>query len=424
MYLLRHIPFLKAVFQHSITAFGGPQVHLGLMQHRFVEKRKDITSEELMEYNAFCQLLPGASSTQTVVLIAFKRGGFLLALLTLLIWILPATVLMTTLAIIYLHFDVQPILKNLHLLQPMVIGFIASATYLLYKKAIRNTITIFIFILVAILTYIGFKTPWTIPVLIVLAGIITNFSNKRIPDQGAAPKKIKWIHLHLFLFFFIIAGFLSEQATRQNWENKKLFNLFETNYRFGSFVFGGGDVLIPMMYEQYVTRPNSERIKTTKRDVIKINSDAFLTGSGIVRAIPGPVFSISSFTGAIALKDKGITTQITGAFVASLGVFLPSFLIVLFFFPIWQKLKTYALFFRSLEGIYAAVVGIMLGSTMYLLKDVFFDLGDLSIFKTVVYFGVFFTTAILLARYKVAPQWVVLGTFVLGTILAQLPTNF
>jgi chromate transporter len=424
LYLLRHIPFLKAVFQHSITAFGGPQVHLGLMQHRFVEKRKDLTAEELMEYNAFCQLLPGASSTQTVVLIAFKRGGFLLALLTLFIWILPATFLMTALAIIYLHFDVQPILKNLHLLQPMVIGFIASATYLLYKKAIRNTITIFIFILVAILTYIGFKTPWTIPVLIVLAGIITNFSNKRIPDQGAAPKKIKWIHLHLFLFFFIIAGFLSEQATRQNWENKKLFNLFETNYRFGSFVFGGGDVLIPMMYEQYVTRPNSERIKTTKRDVIKINSDAFLTGSGIVRAIPGPVFSISSFTGAIALKDRGITTQIAGAFVASLGVFLPSFLIVLFFFPIWQKLKTYALFFRSLEGIYAAVVGIMLGSTMYLLKDVFFDLGDLAVFKTVIYFGVFFTTAILLARYKVAPQWVVLGTVVLGTILGQLPTNF
>jgi hypothetical protein len=66
----------------------------------------------------------------------------------------------------------------------------------------------------------------------------------------------------------------------------------------------------------------------------------------------------------------------------------------------------------------------MLGSTMYLLKDVFFDLADLSVFKTVIYFGVFFTTAILLARFKVAPQWVVLGTFVLGTILAQLPTNF
>ena len=89
MKLLRHIPFLIAVLKHSITAFGGPQVHLGLMQHRFVEKRKDITSEELMEYNAFCHLLPGASSTQTIILVAFKRGGTPLAFLTLLLWILP-----------------------------------------------------------------------------------------------------------------------------------------------------------------------------------------------------------------------------------------------------------------------------------------------------------------------------------------------
>jgi chromate transporter len=424
LYLLRHIPFLKAVFQHSLTAFGGPQVHIGLLQHRFVEKRKDITSEELMEYNAFCQLLPGASSTQTIVLIAFKRGGFSLALLTLLIWILPATSFMASLAIAYTHFDLQPILKILYLLQPMVIGFIASATYLLYKKAIHNTITILIFLLVAILTFIGFKTPWTIPVLIVLAGIVTNFSNKRIPDQGAAPKKIKWVHLHLFILFFLTAGFLSEQATRNNWEHKKLFNLFETNYRFGSFVFGGGDVLIPMMYEQYVTRPNSERIKTTRRDVININSDAFLTGSGIVRAIPGPIFSISSFTGAIALKEKGIAAQIAGALVASVGVFLPSFLIVLFFFPIWQKLKAYALFFRSLEGIYAAVVGIMLGATLYLLKDIVFDLESLTGINIGVYLMVFCTTAIVLVRYKVAPQWVVLGTILLGALLTLWPAIF
>jgi len=422
--LLRHIPFLKAVFQHSLTAFGGPQVHIGLLQHRFVEKRKDITSEELMEYNAFCQLLPGASSTQTIVLIAFKRGGFPLAFITMLIWILPATSFMASLAIAYTHFDLQPVLKTLHLLQPMVIGFIASATYLLYKKAIRNTITLLIFLLVAILTYIGFKTPWTIPVVIVLAGIVTNFSNKRIPDQDAAPKKIKWIHLHLFILFFLTAGFLSEQATRQNWEHRKVYNLFENNYRFGSFVFGGGDVLIPMMYEQYVTRPNTDRVKESKRDVLKINSAAFLTGSGIVRAIPGPIFSIASFTGALALEEKGIGGQIIGAVVASIGVFLPSFLIVLFFFPIWQKLKTYALFFRSLEGIYAAVVGIMLGSTMYLLNDVLFDLGSLSGINIGVYLLVFCTTAIVLVRYKLAPQRVVLGTILLGALLTLWPSIF
>jgi chromate transporter len=370
-----------------------------------------------MEYNAFCQLLPGASSTQTVVLIAFKRGGFSLAWITLLIWILPASSFMASLAIAYTHFDLQPLLKSLHLLQPMVIGFIASATYLLYQKAIRNTITLFVFIAAGLLTIIGFKTPWTIPVVIILAGIVTNFSNKRIPDQGAAPKKIKWIHLHLFLFFFMAAGFLSEQSTRQNWEQRKVFNLFENNYRFGSFVFGGGDVLIPMMYEQYVTRPNTERIKESKRDVLKLDRAAFLTGSGIVRAIPGPIFSIASFTGALALAEKGIGGQVLGAIVASIGVFLPSFLIVLFFFPIWQKLKQYALFYRSLEGIYAAVVGIMLGATLYLLKDILFDLGHLSTVNIGLYLLVFSATAILLVRYKLSPQWVVMGTILLGAIL-------
>jgi chromate transporter len=324
---------------------------------------------------------------------------------------------MASLAIAYTHFDLQPLLKSLHLLQPMVIGFIASATYLLYQKAIRNTITLFVFIAAGLLTIIGFKTPWTIPVVIVLAGIVTNFSNKRIPDQGAAPKKIKWIHLHLFLFFFVAAGFLSEQSTRQNWEQRKVFNLFENNYRFGSFVFGGGDVLIPMMYEQYVTRPNTERVKESKRDVLKLDRAAFLTGSGIVRAIPGPIFSIASFTGALALAEKGIGGQILGAIVASIGVFLPSFLIVLFFFPIWQKLKQYALFYRSLEGIYAAVVGIMLGATLYLLKDILFDLGHLSTVNIGLYLLVFSATAILLVRYKLAPQWVVMGTILLGAIL-------
>src|SRR4030095_6681978 len=75
MKLLRHIPFLKAVFLHSISAFGGPQGHLGMMMKTFVHRRRDITQEELMDYNAFCQLLPGASSTQTLTLIGYKRGG-------------------------------------------------------------------------------------------------------------------------------------------------------------------------------------------------------------------------------------------------------------------------------------------------------------------------------------------------------------
>jgi len=412
--LLRHIPFLRAVLNYSITAFGGPQVAVGLMQHRFVEKRKDVTAEELMEYNAFCQLLPGASSTQTIILIAYKRGGVILAFFTLLIWILPATIIMGSLAILVTHFEFKGTLKSLQFLQPMAVGFLVSAALLLYKKAIKSTITLFIFICTAIITFIGFKTPWTIPITIVLAGIVTNFSNKRIPDDGAAPKKVNWNSLFIFIVLFAMAGFLSEEATRQNWTYRKAFNLFENNYRFGSLVFGGGDVLMPIMYEQYVTRPQSAIVKKNKRDVLKMTSEEFLTGSGLVRAIPGPIFSIASYTGAISFKDKGLIGQIVGAIIGSIGVFLPSFLIVLFFFPIWQKLKKFAVFYRSLEGIYAAIVGIMTGASIFLIKDLYHEIEFGMPLHYMSYLFVFITSTFLIYKQKLSPQWIAISCIFLG----------
>src|SRR6187402_3613226 len=98
MNLKRHLPFLKMVLLHSVTAFGGPQGHYGMMIRRFVQHRKDVTEAELIEYTAFCQLLPGASSTQTLTLIGYKRGGVPLAVLTLIIWIVPASFFMGALS--------------------------------------------------------------------------------------------------------------------------------------------------------------------------------------------------------------------------------------------------------------------------------------------------------------------------------------
>ncbi|HYD21173.1 MAG TPA: chromate transporter, partial [Flavipsychrobacter sp.] len=92
---------------YSFTAFGGPQGHLGMMVKTFVQKRHDITEEELIEYNAFCQMMPGPSSTQTVMLIAMKRGGIPLASLTLLLWILPAVVIMGAFSFLISYFNAK-----------------------------------------------------------------------------------------------------------------------------------------------------------------------------------------------------------------------------------------------------------------------------------------------------------------------------
>ncbi|MBL0356576.1 MAG: chromate transporter [Chitinophagaceae bacterium] len=369
---IRHIPFLKAVFLHSITAFGGPQGHMGMMLKTFVDKRKDVTKEELMEYISFCQMLPGASSTQTLTLIGYKRGGVFLAVLTLVIWILPACFIMGALSFLIGSSGNTPLKSDLFRFIPeMAIGFLAYAAFKSFKISINNVITLIIMLVAMTATYFLFKTPWVIPVLIILGGVATNFSSKRIPEKDKIkPRHIRWTNIWLFLVVFLIAGFLSETARKHEWKDRKAYNLFENFYRFGSFVFGGGDVLIPMMVDQYVARPTAKKFKDSSQNIIRIKRDELLTGAGLVRAIPGPVFSIGSYVGGIALKDQGKEFQLLGCVIGSIAIFLPSALLVLFFFPVWQYLKKYVIVYRALEGINAVVVGLMWAASLYLLKDI------------------------------------------------------
>lgn len=365
----RHLPFLRAVLLHSVTAFGGPQAHLAMMIKTFVRQTPYITEQELMEYNAFCQLLPGASSTQTLTLIGYKVGGVPLAVLTLIIWIFPACIFMGGLSFLLHYIDKKALDTDIFkFIAPMAAGFLVYACINTFPHAVRNTITWLIMFFSSIATYFLFKLPAIFPLVIILAGIATNLSKKRIPQIERKPSKIKWWNFWLFGILFIAAGIVSETARKENWPNRKPINLFENTYRMGSLVFGGGQVLMPIMYEQFSIRP--EAIKQKNPDVVQIDKEDMYTAMGIVRAVPGPVFSIGSFTGGMALKDMGTKMQVIGCIIGSIGIFLPSALLVLFFFPIWNNLKKYAAVYRSLEGINAAVVGIMIGSTFYIMKDI------------------------------------------------------
>jgi chromate transporter len=399
--LLRHIPFLKAVFVHSITAFG-------------VDKRRDISKEELVEYNSFCQLLPGASSTQTLTLIGYKRGGVSLSILTLIIWVLPACFLMSALSFLVVKIGNQNLDTSVfQFVQPMAIGFLLFAAVRAFSISITNTITKVILVCALVASYLLFKNPWSIPVLIFVGGCITNISSKRIPEkENIRPRQIRWTNIWLFVLIFFISATLSLIARKQEWQNRKAYNLFENNYRFGSFVFGGGDVLIPLMLDQFVARPTSPRAQN--QNVIKIEKEELLTGAGMVRAIPGPVFSIAAFTGGLALKDQGFAMQLLGCIIGTIAIFLPSILLVLFFFPVWQYLKKFVFVYRALEGINAVVVGVMFAATLYLLKDVsVVPLNAVSVINIVVIVGTF----LLLKFTKLATPFIVLVCLALGWIL-------
>jgi chromate transporter len=413
--MLRHIPFLKAVFLHSITAFGGPQGHLGMMMKTFVDRRRDVTKEELMEYVSFCQMLPGASSTQTLTLIGYKRGGVSLAVLTLIIWIAPACILMGLLSFLVAKIGTANLETSIfQFIQPMAIGFLAYAAIKTFKISVNNLITQIIMLVAMTVTYLLFKTPWVFPLLIVFGGVATNFSSKRIPEKEIIkPKHIRWTNIWLFVLIFIIAGALSETARKQDWANRKAFNLFENFYRFGSFVFGGGDVLIPMMLDQYVARPAAEKAIDNKQDMIRIDKNELMTGAGLVRAIPGPVFSIASFTGGIALKNEGDGKQFLGCLIGSVAIFLPSALLILFFYPVWHNLKKYVVVYRALEGINAVVVGLMWAATLYLLKDV--SIGKLNT-VSIINIGVIVGTFAALHIKKLPAPVIVLACLMLGWI--------
>ena|SRR5687767_6091108 len=416
--LLRHIPFLKAVFIHSLTAFGGPQAHIGMMLKTFARHRHYVTEAELMEYNAFCQLLPGASSTQTLTLIGYKRGGVPLAVLTLVIWILPASILMGALSFLLHYIDKRALQVDIFkFIPPMAVGFLVFATVIAFNISIKNTITWVIMSIAAVATYLLFKQPWIFPLLIILGGLTTNLSRKRIPQVEQKPKKIKWWNFWMFGIIFILAGLLSEIARKNDWPNRSPLNLFENTYRMGSLVFGGGQVLMPMMYEQFSVRPDAVKVKDP--EVIRIDKEDMYTAMGIVRAMPGPVFAIASFTGGMALKDHGKTPeertimQLLGCLIGTIAIFLPSALLVLFFFPIWHNLKKYAAVYRSLEGINSVVVGIMIAATFYLMKDIsLLDVKVSSLLNATVIAGTFS----LLQYTKIPPPFIVLCCLLLGYI--------
>ncbi len=412
----RHLPFLKYVLLHALTAFGGPQAHLALLQKYFVDERHDVSLEELLEYNAICSMLPGASSTQVLTLIGYKRGGIGLGIITLIVWVFPAMCLMGLLSFLVGYIDSDVSNKLFRFITPMAIGFLLYAGMQAVSVIAKNTVVWLIIAVTSFAVFYSFKFPWIFPLLIFLSGVVTSLSTNRIPNNDFKPKKIEWKNIYLFFIVFIIVGFLSEHARKAKWSNdlRRPINLFENTYRMGSFVFGGGQVLIPMMESQFSERFNNKRLLERNPEAINLKKDEFYLGAGIVRAVPGPVFSIAAYTGGLAMNDGSMGRQIFGIVIGTIAIFLPSAFLVFFFFPLWQNLKRNVWVYRALEGINAAVVGIMLGSAFFMLKDCLFV--DNQSFRYISLLVVFFTAAIL--RYtKIPAPFVVLLFLLMGLIL-------
>ena len=333
--------FLKDVLVCSLGAFGGPEAHYGVFTDQMVLKKEYLTEEDIVELMALCAFLPGPSSTQTIIAIGYKIGGPLLALLTMLVWALPALAIMTTLSFLYQFLDVWNISPDvLRYVGPMAVGFIILAAYKIGKKVVYDKLTLVLFLFGAITTYF-IRSAWIFPLVFLIGGLVT-LSITREKDLWYKVKlNPPYKYMALFIFFTLgsmLAAFLFEN---------QLVSLFERFYRYGYLVVGGGQVVIPLMYTELV-------------DVNAfMSSDQFLTGYGLVQGMPGPMFSFSAYAGGMAVQNPTVLTQILGALAGGIGIFLPGVLLIYFVYPMWERLKLVKGFRVALKGVTAVAGGLI-----------------------------------------------------------------
>ncbi len=356
----RKFLFIRDVVVYTLTAFGGAQAHIAIMLKDFVNRRHYITEAELLELNALTQVLPGPSSTQTLIGVAWKVGGLWLAILTFFIWITPSAAALCFMAIAYSVFGGQhKFVQVLHYVQPIAVGIVAFAAFSLAKSVLKTKTSVWLALSAVVVTLI-LRNAYVFPLLILTGGIISSALETSAEEAAFRITLFSNINRSKILYFLsVLVVFAALGAVINQTSPFSLpIRLFENFYRNGIIIFGGGHVLVPLMFTEFVEMKQY------------LSDTAFLSGYAFQQALPGPTFSFSSFVGTMAMKNAGygIAGQIVGSMVATLGINLPGVILVLFFVPFWNDLKKISRIKNSLSGINAVAVGFIIAAFIFLLQ--------------------------------------------------------
>ncbi len=388
---IRYLIFLRDVLFISVAAFGGPSAHLAMFLKKMVKERGYVDEEELMELYALCQILPGPTSTQTITAIGFKVGGPFLAYLTLMIWLLPAFIIMTTVGIFMSHaVEMNKSVEFARFLQPIAVGFVSYAAYTINSKIVKTYEGGAIMIISAILSFM-LKSPFIFPILLLGSGALTAIKFKEQPKEPHSRLKINWSNFILWIVVFLVV------AAVANFTGYLPLLLLENFYRNGSLIFGGGQVLIPLLYTEFVEFKHY------------LTSEEFLTGYAVVQSVPGPVFSFTSYIGVLSMREYGILGEIAGSFCASVGIFLPGTFFIFFVIRFWAELKKFRIVRASIEGINAASSGMVIAAAFLMFQPLEPDFINMAFI---------IATFLLLMFTKVPPPFIILGGLIVGFIIA------
>ncbi len=381
-----YMEILFSFFLLGLTSFGGPIAHIGYFRNVFVKQKKWLDEETYLDFVSLCNFLPGPSSSQVGMCIGYHFKGISGSLLAWFGFTLPSAIILMIFGYAIFNFENSISYGLLQGLKAIVVVIVLQAIMGMRKNLLKDS---FGYMIVFITTVILIIFPSSLNQFLCLLlsgflGLIIYKNEKQSEIKNNIQIKINFLSCLPLIFFIsllFILPFLSE------FFNSNILNLASSFYRIGSLVFGGGHVVLPLLQEEFVSSGMIEK-------------DIFLAGYGAAQAIPGPLFTFSSYLGIFFKSEFSI-------FLISLlclfFIFLPSFLLVIGIMPIWQELKKMDIIIRSFKSINASVIGLLVAA--------FYDPIIISSLRSLEDIVLIIIAFVLLFLTKI-PQW--LAVFILS----------
>ena len=332
---------LGVALRLGLTSFGGPVAHLGYFRDEYVLRRQWLDEKRYADLVALCQFLPGPASSQVGMAIGIARAGLPGALAAWVGFTLPSALILVLFAFGVAALGSAPTAGWLQGLKIIAVAVVAQAVWGMTKSLCPDRQRATLAILAAIVT-LSWPTASGQLVSLIIAGII---GWSMLPPTGLGAEThtrfplstragiIAWI-----IFFALLLGL---PAIRQLAQSHTI-DVFDSFFRVGSLVFGGGHVVLPLLQKE-VVGPGW------------VTNEQFVAGYGATQAVPGPLFTFSAYLGAVM-------NGWIGALLALVAIFLPSFLLVVGALPFWDRLRANLSFESVLSGVNAAVVGLLLAA--------------------------------------------------------------
>lgn len=324
----------------GLTSFGGPTAHLGYFHSEYIQRRKWMDEKSYADLVAICQFLPGPASSQVGIGIGVIRAGVLGGIVSFIGFTLPSVIVLIIFALMLQGLDISNA-GWIHGLKIVAVAIVAHAILGVAQKLTPDLKRKSIALLVLVVTLL-WQTAYTQVGMILLSALLgfilyrqqeveldsqVEFSLNRSFATGC---------LVLFFSLLIILPLLRE-VTSIHW-----IAMFDSFYRSGSLVFGGGHVVLPLLEREFVTTG-------------WLSEETFLAGYGAAQAVPGPLFTFAAYLGTVM-------NGWVGGVLATVAIFLPAFLLIFGALPFWDYFRRNPKVNSALMGVNAGVVGILISA--------------------------------------------------------------